>query len=834
MHRRPPVRPILLTVVLLLVLAPARGAAPPGRLTAAQQRRLGEAELAFRQAHALLGQGDAAGFIEQGQRALAQERAVLGTTPHRRLPWLRGMARALEAGAQFPTAERLRLEAVEVLRGVYGADDWRSIDARLDLEDCRLLARLAPVARQKALQANSLNRQVIQRWQQGQSASALPLARQALTLSREAFGPRHRITAQSLHNLALLARATDELREALSLSQQALQIRKESLGERHPSYATSLNNLALLYQDAGQPRQALPLHQRALLIRRATLGEQHADYASSLNTLAAVYQDLGQHQQALNLFQRALPLYKAALGENHSLYANGLNDLANLYREMGDHKQALSLLQQALLIRIKALGENHPHSIASLINLAVVHQHMGEQQQALTRYRQALQISKAALGENHHASVTCLSNLAALHREMGEHRQALTLSRQVLQIRKEALGEKHPGYATSLHNLAKLYQDMGQPRQALALSRQVLQICKQTLGEKHPHYATTLENLAALSAAMGKSKEAAAQCTEVLEVWRGYLEDNLASFSQRQRARRLAQLAGTLNLRLSTALDSAGAAELYQAALVYKGLSASRSTEQILALRQPRLASLLADLRLARADLARHAARLPGRDALIQWKKRFDELEARKEALEVKLSQASDAFRLLGAKPTAQAVAAALPADAALIEFLAYTHYTFSHALKGKYSTQRRLLAWVLRRGREPALVRLGEAGPIEQALRRWRLDTTDQNRGREKPLPPLRAPAGSTEAGAMLRDRVWLPLTRHLGGAKTVVICPMGSWRGCPSVPCRAASREPTCSRNTPSPTSPPAGNCSCRRPQRSRPGDCWLWASSTLASQR
>ncbi|MEN9244706.1 MAG: tetratricopeptide repeat protein, partial [Gloeomargarita sp. DG02_5_bins_242] len=71
--------------------------------------------------------------------------------------------------------------------------------------------------------------------------------------------------------------------EALPLAQRSLAIREQALGKDHPSVATSLNNLAALYRAQGNYGAALPLYQRSLAIYEQALGKDHPDVATRLN-----------------------------------------------------------------------------------------------------------------------------------------------------------------------------------------------------------------------------------------------------------------------------------------------------------------------------------------------------------------------------------------------------------------------------------------------------------------------------------------------------------------------------------------------------------------------
>src|SRR5262249_50350045 len=149
--------------------------------------------------------------------------------------------------------------------------------------------------------------------------------------------------------------------------------------------------------------------------------------------------------------------------------------------------------------------------------------------------------------------------------------------------------------------------------------------------------------------------------------------------------------------------------------------------EDRLALDRPDLRPLLQQLRQARAGLARLTGNLPTPAGQKAWRERFEELEKEKESAEVKLAQASTAFRRLRQRRhlTAAEVARALPARPALVDLIEYTHGTPDPAKKGKWQWERRLLAFILLPGRDPARVPLGPALPVSRAVEAWRKPIT-------------------------------------------------------------------------------------------------------------
>jgi CHAT domain-containing protein len=179
---------------------------------------------------------------------------------------------------------------------------------------------------------------------------------------------------------------------------------------------------------------------------------------------------------------------------------------------------------------------------------------------------------------------------------------------------------------------------------------------------------------------------------------------------------------------------------------------------------------LLTQLQQARAELAHLSRTIPTTKAQqVFWLKRFDELEMAKEKVEVLLAQKSNTFRRFKElrQASAQQVAHTLPPKTALVEFVAYTHYTPSSKDKGKLDGEERLLAFVLAHDHEPVLVPLGSADAIAKTVQSWRQAVVTYH--------------NPDKAGAELRRRLWQPLQKHLGGATTVLVAPDGPVSGLP-----------------------------------------------------
>ena len=97
-----------------------------------------------------------------------------------------------------------------------------------------------------AVDANALNQQTMQVYNQGRYSEAIPLAQRALAIREKTLGPDHLDVAASLDNLANVYQAQGRYAEAEPLHKRSLAIREKTLGPDHLDVAIALTNLALL------------------------------------------------------------------------------------------------------------------------------------------------------------------------------------------------------------------------------------------------------------------------------------------------------------------------------------------------------------------------------------------------------------------------------------------------------------------------------------------------------------------------------------------------------------------------------------------------------------
>ena len=494
-----------------------------------------------------------------------------------------------------------------------------------------------------------------------------------------------------------------------------------------------------------------------------------------LNNLAMLYKAQGDYVSARPLYERARDIWKATLGEGHLDYAMVLNNLAMLYKEQGDYASARPLLERARDIKKAAVGETHPEYATALNNLAMLYEDQGDYGSARPLYERARDIWKAAVGEGHPDYATALNNLAELYQDQGDYASARPLLERARDIWKATLGEGHPDYAEVLNNLASLYQLQGDYGSARPLYERARDIWKAALGEGHPDYARALNNLASLCLARGAPGEAAGPLADALRITRANLDRYAAALSSRQQLALLEHYRGSLDSYLSALEPGPGSdPAAYAAVAAWKG-SLLAGQRRLARLRRAaatggEAAEALRQWESLTARLARLALEPPPTSADPDaWRRQLAETSREQQEAEVRLNRLGLGQAKEPPAPGAQELAARLPAGAALVDVLQYIHFYPPAAGRGPLRMELCLVAFVLRGGRSPSVVRveLGPVGPVEGLVKDWR-----KTLNRRHPTLPEQ---GEKDPAVALRRRLLDPIEPYLEGVDTLLVSPDG-----------------------------------------------------------
>jgi CHAT domain-containing protein len=186
-------------------------------------------------------------------------------------------------------------------------------------------------------------------------------------------------------------------------------------------------------------------------------------------------------------------------------------------------------------------------------------------------------------------------------------------------------------------------------------------------------------------------------------------------------------------------------------------------TRQIEALRRratPEDAKLLDELAAERSNLSRLTLAGPGEDGVDAHGARVAELERRVDELQTQVGRRSAQFAAETAPVTLDAVQAAVPDGARLVEFAAYRPYDAGATTYGAA----RYVAYVLGRDGAPAWADLGEAATVDAAVSELRKALRDRTR------------ADVTALARRVDELVMRPIRERLGDTQKLLISPDGA----------------------------------------------------------
>lgn len=500
--------------------------------------------------------------------------------------------------------------------------------------------------------------------------------------------------AQRLELLGVIYGADGDFARAEPLLLRALELRETVLGKGDPEVAHTLNNLAELYRGRGLYARAEPLHARALALQEAALGKHHPEVAQTLTSLAQLYAEQESYGRAEPLYSRALSLIEQVQGADHPDAIRVLTLRGDLAVAQGLYDAARPFYAHALAIQEKTLGWTHPEVAAQLNRLASLELAQRNPVRAASLAQRALALQELAFGPEDARLAISLNNLAQAFVGQSKLGQAEPLYERALALRQAALGRNHPSLVELLHNFALLRMAQRRPAEALPLLMRAFAI---------PEFLLRRRSL-------------------------GLSESRLASFLERLRSDE--------DLLYELVRYQPGVIEVQHAALAAALLRKGRSLQETADVSRAIYGSLSARDREAferlqdvRAQLAtlwlQGGTRFTPRDS----QQRLQELSAQADALEAELAARSAGVRALTTLPPPEdmvdRVAAALPRDSALVEFIAYSdreQLRVPGTPAGLALEQLRYLALVLTPDGRTCVSDLGNARPIDRVASRLRL----------------------------------------------------------------------------------------------------------------
>ena len=605
------------------------------------------------------------------------------------------------------TAGAYRLEVKAKIKGAVGRYEIHVEEIRAANEQDRSLHE----ARKLSTESSILFRA-------GKYDEAVSLAARALDAAEKVLGTDHVYVAYLLSAQGNRQRTKGDYTKAEASLQRALAINEKVLGPEHPQSVESLAVLGLVYDSNGDYGKAGRMLQRALEITERTLGPEHPKVADYLVMLGGLHSGLSDLEQAEREWRRALTIAEKTLEPDDRIIAQALNNLGYVYLAKKDYELSETFLQRSLAIYEKSFGPEHPFLNGPLLNLGRLSREKKDYERALEMYARALAIAEKTFGPESTNVAALLNNIANIYKVKGDYAKALELHQRVLKVAEKSGGPLQELTILSLGNIAKLYAALGDTTNAITFQTRVDE---------------RVERALALNLAIGSERQ------------------KLAYFnSLSERTDR------TISLHVNVAPSDRTAGALAALVLLQrKGRILDAMSDSLTALHQRFNAEdqkLLDELNATTGQLAKLALNGPQKMETDEYQKQLRNLVDRKEHLETEISQRSAEFRAQSQPVTLSAVQAAIPRNAALIEFASYRPFNPRAENNNEAYGKPHYAVYVMREEGEAQWKELGEAQAIDASVDELRKALRDPQRSDvqrlardldEKVMQPVRALTG-------------------------------------------------------------------------------------------
>jgi len=561
--------------------------------------------------------------------------------------------------------------------------------------------------------------------------------------------------------LDLLASAQANLgkhQEAARSATEALELARRHPHERGGQILVrALVEAALHHLSSGGYALAEELGREAMTRARELPGPDDVELYMTLDGLEALYGTMGSSTVAL--IREKADLSRAA-GDLRRLLTD-LVRLSDACTTTGHHAEAATHLEEAsgLMDRLGSQPE-------SLRELAGGYAYAGDHAKAEPLLRQALEGTS-----DRRVEAQIAAQLARSYVQRGAVELAEPLLERVLRIRRETKATRSE-LADALVSSAALYRQQVRHRTAELYAREAVALWQRPGEEPGPDSRNALHELAKVCATTGRTEEALALVRTVAVVDERLASQVFTIGSDAQRLDFVRLMRVTTALMLSIALlEPRAVPEALTLVLRRKALAAeavASRRDALLAGRYPELADQVEEHRALRLRLATQSVS----DFWKQAPASSVALQHQVEELERELARAIPEIDVVSRlrDVDADAVAAELPADSALVEFVRFGRVSFP----GPGGQPVRTYAAFVLHSCEPrtvTLVELGAAADIEVMVGGYRRALSETVRSGS--VIVARAPGAPRRVEAQLRETLFDPLLPALGGVRRIFLAP-------------------------------------------------------------
>lgn len=532
---------------------------------------------------------------------------------------------------------------------------------------------------------------------------------------------------------------------------EALDVRAAAWPNGHPGSVATYLLRAKHGWRYGQMTASGDDHRRSVELAEAALRPGHPVRTLVEARLAAWEATEGELELALPRHVAALAAAKENLGEGHPGLADYLNVYGNARVISGEYGAAQDLFQEAVSLLESVYGPDSWAVATPLYNLSGACYEAGDWQTALQHLSRARDIWTRAFGEDDARVLLADGDWGDILVATSQFAEAAARYERALRIRIANDEGDGQAAATLKGKLAGALERLGRYPEADRYVAQAAQAMKDRRGWRTREYADVLAVRARLASRAGRERDALRWARESDEVRGRHVRSTVRFLPERQALAYVGEIFAGRDLVLSRLAAGQG-----DAAAAHVGFELTAGRRNLVLDELVRRAQ--AGNAVPGAVQARLAACREQVAMLLNRGSADDDpvLIAAERACRTTESEAAPARARYAAAPASEGdllprLRRRLRRDTALVSFVAYR-------AAGDESVA--YLAFVVRRDqRAPKAVPLGDK--VDERVRAWREavrgDLTDR-------------------VTHELSASIWMPLARHLGGARRVLLVPDGS----------------------------------------------------------
>lgn len=604
----------------------------------------------------------------------------------------------------------------------------------------------------------------------GKFDKAVELANRALEIRVKTLGPGHTNVAASLRLLGTVYLTKGDLTRAAEFLQRAEEVTTKASRVDTLDYADILHGLAGVAFSKGDHGQAEQLNLRALSIREKIATPESLPVVDSLFNLAMLYRVVNDLPKAEQFFLRAIAIREKLQGMDHADLGQVLNNLGLLYYGAGDYDSAEPIMQRALAIREGAFGPDHRLVGTVVNNLGLVEWKRRNYEKAEAYHRRSMAVFEKVNGPESYGVGSSLHNLGIIYKESGQnYPKAEEYYQRALAIWEKLFGD-NSNTANALASLGLLYEAMGDFDRAEKFHLRAHAIYEKVLGPNNHYTTLSLRALADVYAVKGDIAQSMEYRRRLNAIEEKIIPLNLTIGSERQKIAYFTQLEKpdqAISFHARLAADNGPARDLAATKVLQrKGRILDALSENLLALRRrfnPEDRALLDKLADINSRLSRLVLGGPQITSPEEHQNQVKALEGEREKLEAEISRRSAGFYEVSRPVTLATVQAAIPTDAALIEFAAYRPVDLRAADDKKRYGEPHYVVYLIRRQGEVRWAELGPAKEIDARVDALRQALRDPERKDVRQL------------ARAVEEKLMRPVRDLAGDAKHLLISPDG-----------------------------------------------------------